>query len=174
MRRQRPELSNAWLCARGQVMMGVSALTERLMEAVAVITSKARWIDDAPDEDGQPTQVEVLAWNPTVANLTLMAIGSSAPEILLSTIELTAGRGYSGEMGPMTIVGSAAFNLFLVSAICVTAVPAGETRALQNHGVFTVTAVRPEPPFRRCVRVLCSGSREPCRRLTIRTSSRRL
>ena len=29
----------------------------------------------------------VLVWNPTIANLTLMALGSSAPEILLSCIE---------------------------------------------------------------------------------------
>jgi hypothetical protein len=122
--------------------MGVSTLTERLMEAIAVITSKARWVDDEPDEDGQPTQVEVLAWNPTVANLTLMAIGSSAPEILLSTVELTAGSGFSGELGPMTIVGSAAFNLLLVSAIAVSAVPDGETRAIKNYSVFIVTAVR--------------------------------
>ena len=41
----------------------------------------------------------------------------------------------------MTIVGSAAFNLLLVSAICVAAVPDGETRAIRNHGVFFVTAV---------------------------------
>eukprot|EP01044_Picomonas_judraskeda_P010317 COSAG03_NODE_1317_length_4341_cov_3.144272_1_plen_144_part_10 len=41
----------------------------------------------------------------------------------------------------MTVVGSAAFNLLLVSAICVAAVPDGETRAIRNHGVFFVTAV---------------------------------
>jgi hypothetical protein len=117
--------------ARTQVFMGVSTLTERLMEAIAVITSQGRWVDDEPDEDGQPTQVstkatlpllvsssyaltcclwsqvEVLTWNPTVANLTLMAIGSSAPEILLSSVEMTAGGGFSGELGPITIVGSA-------------------------------------------------------------------
>ena len=29
-----------------------------------------------------------MVWNDTVANLTLMALGSSAPEILLSVIEL--------------------------------------------------------------------------------------
>jgi hypothetical protein len=134
------------VCGCMQMFMGVSALTERLMEAIAVITSKSRWVYDDPDEDGQPTQVEVLAWNPTVANLTLMAIGSSAPEILLSTVELTAGRGFSGDLGPMTIVGSAAFNLLLVSAICVTAVPDGETRKVQNHSVFFVTGVRSHPP----------------------------
>ena len=30
---------------------------------------------------------KVNVWNPTVANLTLMALGSSAPEILLNVIE---------------------------------------------------------------------------------------
>ena len=131
------------LCACVQMFMGVSALTERLMEAILVITSKSKWVDDEQDEDGQLTQVEVLAWNPTVANLTLMAIGSSAPEILLSTVELTAGRGFAGgELGPMTIVGSAAFNLLLVSAIAIAAVPDGETRAIRNHSVFVVTGVR--------------------------------
>lgn len=30
---------------------------------------------------------KVNVWNPTVANLTLMALGSSAPEIMLNVIE---------------------------------------------------------------------------------------
>lgn len=127
---------------RTQVFMGVSTLTERLMEAIAVITSKGRWVDDEPDEDGQPTQVEVLTWNPTVANLTLMAIGSSAPEILLSSVEMTAGGGFSGELGPITIVGSAGFNLLFISAVCVATIPDGETRAVKNYSVFALTAVR--------------------------------
>ena len=50
-------------------------------------------------------------WNATVANLTLMALGSSAPEILLSIVEVLAEGFNSGELGPATIVGSAAFNL---------------------------------------------------------------
>jgi solute carrier family 8 (sodium/calcium exchanger) len=32
-------------------------------------------------------QKTVNVWNPTVANLTLMALGSSAPEILLNVIQ---------------------------------------------------------------------------------------
>lgn len=49
-----------------------------------------------------------------VANLTLMALGSSAPEILLAVIEtiLTLGEP-PGELGPSTIVGSAAYNLLV-------------------------------------------------------------
>ena len=46
-------------------------------------------------------------WNDTVANLTLMAFGSSTPEILLSIIELFAKDMHTGELGAATIVGSA-------------------------------------------------------------------
>ena len=38
-------------------------------------------------------------WNPTVANLTLMALGSSAPEILLSCIELVRNDFFAGALG---------------------------------------------------------------------------
>lgn len=80
------------------------------------------------DEETQAeVSVDVAIWNPTVANLTLMALGSSAPEILLSVIEtmnnLIAGE-IPGELGPSTIVGSAAFNLLVISGVCVVAVRA--------------------------------------------------
>ena len=32
-------------------------------------------------------ETKVNVWNPTVANLTLMALGSSAPEIMLAVLE---------------------------------------------------------------------------------------
>ena len=38
--------------------------------------------------DGETTVKTVRIWNETVANLTLMALGSSAPEILLAVIEV--------------------------------------------------------------------------------------
>merc|ERR1719426_635321 len=82
----------------------------------------------------------VKVWNDTVANLTLMALGSSAPEILLSVIELLGNEFYSGALGPSTIVGSAAFNLFCISAVCVYAIPAGEIRKIKDTHVFFVTA----------------------------------
>ena len=67
--------------------------------------------------------IEVPVWNGTVANLTLMALGSSAPEILLSVIEIVGNNMEAGELGPGTIVGSAAFNLLCISAVCVAGVP---------------------------------------------------
>jgi solute carrier family 8 (sodium/calcium exchanger) len=64
--------------------------------------------------------VKVKVWNPTIANLTLMALGSSAPEILLAIIETisTIDNDTPGELGPATIVGSAAFNLLGSYFVC--------------------------------------------------------
>lgn len=88
----------------------------------------------------EPTKIRVRIWNDTVSNLTLMALGSSAPEILLSIIEVIAKGFEAGDLGPNTIVGSAAFNLFMITAICVMAVPATEVRRQKHLDVFFVTA----------------------------------
>jgi len=69
-----------------------------------------------------------------------MALGSSAPEILLSIIEIIAKNFESGELGPGTIVGSAAFNLLIIIAICVYVIPEGEVRRIKHLRVFFVTA----------------------------------
>lgn len=79
-------------------------------------------------------------WNETVSNLTLMALGSSAPEIMLSVVEV-CGHGFNaGELGPNTIVGSAAFNMFVIIGLCVSVIPDGETRKVKHLRVFFVTA----------------------------------
>lgn len=69
-----------------------------------------------------------------------MALGSSAPEILLSVIEtcMTLGKT-SGELGPSTIVGSAAFNLLVISGVSIAAV-GEEPKKIADRGVFFVTA----------------------------------
>jgi len=72
--------------------------------------------------------VNVRIWNETVSNLTLMALGSSAPEILLSVIEVVGNNFEAGDLGPGTIVGSAAFNLFVIIGLCVSVIPEGEVR----------------------------------------------
>ncbi|XP_022669328.1 sodium/calcium exchanger 3-like isoform X3 [Varroa destructor] len=90
--------------------------------------------------DSEPEVIEVKVWNETVVNLTLMALGSSAPEILLSIIEIIGNDFHAGELGPGTIVGSAAFNLLVICSVCVVAIPAGETRRIRMIKVFAVTA----------------------------------
>lgn len=42
--------------------------------------------------NGETSVATVRIWNETVSNLTLMALGSSAPEILLSVIEVHTQR----------------------------------------------------------------------------------
>ena len=69
-----------------------------------------------------------------------MALGSSCPEILLNVLEVCMDNFYAGALGPSTIVGSAAFNLMCITAVCVIALPAGETRTLKNLNVFLITA----------------------------------
>jgi solute carrier family 8 (sodium/calcium exchanger) len=85
--------------------------------------------------------IEVPVWNATVANLTLMALGSSAPEILLSVIETVKDlKAVPGELGPSTIVGSAAFNLLMISAFSIIAVD--ETpKKIADTATFGVTSV---------------------------------
>ena len=97
-------------------------------------------------------------WNPTVANLTLMALGSSAPEILLNVIETVSTLGSKpGELGPSTIVGSAAFNFLIISGVSIYSVSeANDNRTKQQRdddgtpigvkkvldtGVFAVTTI---------------------------------
>lgn len=90
-----------------------------------------------------------------------MALGSSAPEILLSVIETVQNLGKpAGELGPSTIVGSAAFNLMVISAVSVMAVnedcaknidettgqqdpnmPPPGIKKINDLGVFGITAV---------------------------------
>merc|ERR1719242_2449172 len=109
------------------------------MCAIEKITSTTQ-IHIANSGDEEPTVIEVPVWNSTVANLTLMALGSSAPEILLAVIGII-GNGFESEkLGPSTIVGSASFNLLAISAVCIAGIPDGETRRIKNFPVFIITA----------------------------------
>ena len=88
-----------------------------------MITSQKRQISKLDEQSGEYIKVNVPVWNPTVANLTLMALGSSAPEILLNVLETVGTLGSKpGELGPSTIVGSAAFNFLVISGVSIYSV----------------------------------------------------
>jgi len=123
--------------------LGVAIISDHFMAAIEVITSKEKVIILLND-DGEPEEHKVLVWNETVANLTLMALGSSAPEILISIVETIGSlekESIEDGLGPSTIVGSAAFNLLCISAVCVIALENGEKRVIENYAVFVVTAI---------------------------------
>ena len=126
----------------GWIFMGVALGADAFMASVETITSQTRLTTITIN--GVKKRFHTRVWNDTIANLTLMALGSSAPEIMISTLEVIngdkRGRFRSGELGPSTIVGSAAFNLMVIIAVCISALPNGETRTLKHLGVFGVTA----------------------------------
>ncbi|KAM4723599.1 sodium/calcium exchanger 3 isoform 3-T3 [Anableps anableps] len=121
------------------MFLGVSIIADRFMAAIEVITSQEREIV-IKRPNGETTTTTIRVWNETVSNLTLMALGSSAPEILLSVIEVCGHEFKSGELGPSTIVGSAAFNMFVIIGLCVSVIPQGEVRKVKHLRVFFVTA----------------------------------
>ncbi|KAI5625810.1 solute carrier family 8 (sodium/calcium exchanger), member 4b isoform X1, partial [Silurus asotus] len=121
------------------MFLGMSIIADRFMSSIEVITSQEKEIT-IKRPNGETCTATVRIWNETVSNLTLMALGSSAPEILLSVIEVCGHNFEAGDLGPSTIVGSAAFNMFVIIGLCVYVVPDGETRKVKHLRVFFVTA----------------------------------
>nr|AKN21455.1 slc8a-1 [Schmidtea mediterranea] len=121
------------------LFLGVSIIADRFMASIEVITSKERKVI-VRKKNGEMQTINVRIWNETVSNLTLMALGSSAPEILLSVIEICGSNFEAGDLGPGTIVGSAAFNLFIIIGYCVYVIPDGEVRRIKHLSVFLITA----------------------------------
>ncbi|KAJ3590080.1 hypothetical protein NHX12_008035 [Muraenolepis orangiensis] len=111
------------------MFMGVSIVADRFMASIEVITSQEKEVTITMP-NGETSVATVRIWNETVSNLTLMALGSSV-----------CGHQFkAGELGPSTIVGSAAFNMFVIIAICVWVIPEGQTRKIKHLRVFFITA----------------------------------
>nr|XP_057936947.1 sodium/calcium exchanger 2b [Doryrhamphus excisus]XP_057936948.1 sodium/calcium exchanger 2b [Doryrhamphus excisus]XP_057936949.1 sodium/calcium exchanger 2b [Doryrhamphus excisus] len=121
------------------MFLGVSIIADRFMASIEVITSQEKEVTITLP-NGETSVATVRIWNETVSNLTLMALGSSAPEILLSVIEVCGHKFKAGELGPGTIVGSAAFNMFVIIGICVWTIPKGQVRKIKHLRVFFITA----------------------------------
>ncbi|XP_053193593.1 sodium/calcium exchanger 1a isoform X12 [Scomber japonicus] len=121
------------------MFLGVSIIADRFMSSIEVITSQERQIT-IKKPNGEKVTTTVRIWNETVSNLTLMALGSSAPEILLSVVEVCGHNFTAGQLGPNTIVGSAAFNMFVIIGLCVYVIPDGQTRKVKHLRVFFITA----------------------------------
>mgnify|MGYP003684325709 CR=1 FL=1 len=136
-----PFLAFAYMLGLIYVFLGIAIISDIFMAAIEVITA-AEGTRRYRDADGRTVEYAYKRINPTVANLTLMALGSSAPEILLAIIGAIATLNDESpdELGPSTIVGSAAFNLLVISAICTSALPNGVQKKIQDPYVFAVTA----------------------------------
>lgn len=128
----------ALLYAVGMIYMflGVSIVADMFMNSIEEITSRSKQVTK---KDGRVITYKV--WNPTVANLTLLALGSSAPEILLSVVETLNKDFFVGGLGSATITGSASFNLLVIVGLCMVVIPSDELRRMKDMEVFIVTVV---------------------------------
>jgi len=122
------------------LFIGVAIVSDKFMESIEMITAQEKEVSVKDPRTGKTQVIIVKVWNETVANLTLMALGSSAPEIMLSVIEIWANNFDSGDLGPGTIVGSAAFNLFMIIGLCMYVIPDDEVRKIKHLRVFIITA----------------------------------
>merc|ERR1719369_765883 len=122
------------------LFIGVAIASDKFMESIEMITAQEKEVSVKDRRTGKTQVIIVKVWNETVANLTLMALGSSAPEIMLSVIEIWAKNFKAGDLGPGTIVGSAAFNLFMIIGLCQYVIPDDEVRKIKHLRVFFVTA----------------------------------
>jgi len=122
------------------LFIGVAIVSDKFMESIEMITAQEKEMSVKDPRTGKTQVIIVKVWNETVANLTLMALGSSAPEIMLSVIEIWAKGFKAGDLGPGTIVGSAAFNLFMIIGLCMYVIPDDEVRKIKHLRVFLVTA----------------------------------
>lgn len=132
------------------LFIGIAIISDIFMGAIEVITSKKKVITRFDPITNEANTKEVLVWNETVANLSLMALGSSAPEILLAFVEqlglLASGididiNSEVGGLGTFTIIGSAAFNLLVITGICIFSPAKGEIKRIEQFGVFCTTAL---------------------------------
>jgi len=83
----RATLAIVYCLALFWMFLGMNIIADVFMDAIEVITSSTRKVMKFDSYRNEFISTKVNVWNPTVANLTLMALGSSAPEIMLNVIE---------------------------------------------------------------------------------------
>jgi len=135
---QAPPRIRMMMYAAGMVysFLGISVVADVFMNAIEQVTSVQKCVRVGNSKRFYTSPV----WNETIANLTLMALGSSAPEIMLSLNDIVKRTFVQGKLGASTIVGSAAFNLFVIIAVCINSIPDGESRQIKEIGVYGITA----------------------------------
>mmetsp|Transcript_78872 Transcript_78872/g.231484 ORF Transcript_78872/g.231484 Transcript_78872/m.231484 type:complete len:732 (+) Transcript_78872:151-2346(+) len=134
---QWPDVLRVILYGLGMIYLfiGIAIIADGFVASIEAITARK---SQHKTKSGQTLTKNV--WNDTVATLSLMALGSSAPEISLSIVDLFKKEFHFSPLGAQTISGSAAFNLLVIVAVCIMIIPSTETRLVQELPAFYVTA----------------------------------
>ncbi|KAK2965169.1 hypothetical protein RJ640_019924 [Escallonia rubra] len=120
--------------------LGLSAITARFFLSMENVVKQTRAVVEIDPQTNAETVRHVKVWNYTIADIALLAFGTSFPQISLATIDAIQNIGnlYAGGLGPGTLVGSAAFDLFPIHAVCVVVPKAGELKKISDVGVWLV------------------------------------
>ncbi|KAI3966916.1 hypothetical protein MKX01_017567 [Papaver californicum] len=99
--------------------IGLSAITARFFRSMENVVKQTREVVHIDPITNTETIRHEKVWNYTIADITLLALGTSFPQISLATIDAIRNlvQIYAGGLGPGTLVGSAAFDLFPIHAV---------------------------------------------------------
>ncbi|TYI55244.1 hypothetical protein E1A91_D11G128300v1 [Gossypium mustelinum] len=120
--------------------IGLSAITARFFRSMENIVKHSRTVVEVDPHTNTEIIKQEKVWNYATADITLLAFGTSFPQISLATIDAIRNIGnlYAGGLGPGTLLGSAAFDLFPIHAVCVVVPKAGELKKISDIGVWLV------------------------------------